>query len=269
MYIFKTSGETFNSVIENKKHAFKSCPSDYHRGEIALISKNKSSLNKDEKEIKYAMRIKEIREATSSEIENYWPGHGNKWKYIVDMYDRMEFLIPINLDDVVDTKQGFYKGIQTYRKVKEKDKQDFLSYIDSQNIVVDDSNSYNPDETKKAVKQLNKKYKGSSAERKEKTSYVIERNPRITSFLKNHHPDECQICGSPHFKKENGGSYSEVHHVEELSKGGSQATNNCLVLCPTCHRKMHHASVEIDDLGNKFEITINGDNFEAAKNNIS
>lgn len=50
MLLFKTSGETYDSVIENKKHAFYIVPKGWKYGEIALVSKNKSSCRKGEKQ---------------------------------------------------------------------------------------------------------------------------------------------------------------------------------------------------------------------------
>jgi len=36
-----------------------------------------------------------------------------------------------------------------------------------------------------------------------------------------------------------GKPYLETHHVVWLSKGGSDAVDNTVALCPNCHRKMH------------------------------
>ncbi len=46
MFLFKTSGETFQNVIENQKHAYTGEPKNWNVGEIVLVSKNKrESLN--------------------------------------------------------------------------------------------------------------------------------------------------------------------------------------------------------------------------------
>ena len=44
MLIFKTSGQTFESVIRNEKHAFPNCPKNWFRGETVLVSKNKQDI---------------------------------------------------------------------------------------------------------------------------------------------------------------------------------------------------------------------------------
>ena len=34
-------------------------------------------------------------------------------------------------------------------------------------------------------------------------------------------------------------AYLEVHHIVWLAKGGADALENVVALCPNCHRKMH------------------------------
>ena len=40
----------------------------------------------------------------------------------------------------------------------------------------------------------------------------------------------------------------EAHHISEVSRleVGSLQSSNVIVLCPTCHRKMHYAPVELE-----------------------
>lgn len=75
MYLFKTSGKTFNSVIKNQKHAFSSMPRDWHPNELVLVSKNKTDCNYGEKQIQYTMRLNNIRLLQPGEAEKYWPGN--------------------------------------------------------------------------------------------------------------------------------------------------------------------------------------------------
>ena len=101
MYLFKTSGKTFESVIKNAKHAFKNKPSDWAYGEIVLISKNRKDLKKGEKQIRYIMRISNIREASHNEISKYWPTEKGRWRYIVDCYDVTELKRPFDLEEIL------------------------------------------------------------------------------------------------------------------------------------------------------------------------
>ena len=36
-----------------------------------------------------------------------------------------------------------------------------------------------------------------------------------------------------------GTHYLEVHHIDQLAKGGADTVENAVALCPNCHRKMH------------------------------
>lgn len=50
----------------------------------------------------------------------------------------------------------------------------------------------------------------------------------------------CQLCGkeAPFMDKQNN-YYLEAHHIDWLSRGGSNRLSNTVALCPNCHRKMH------------------------------
>ena len=75
MYLFKTSGKTFQSVIKNQKHAFFGKPKDWHVGELVLVSKNKGDCQSREKQIQYTMTLRDVRLLRPGEAEQYWPGN--------------------------------------------------------------------------------------------------------------------------------------------------------------------------------------------------
>ena len=75
MFLFKTSGATFDSVIKNQKHAFDRKPKDWHVGELILVSKNKGDCQSQEKQIQYTMTLREIRLLRPGEADQYWPGN--------------------------------------------------------------------------------------------------------------------------------------------------------------------------------------------------
>jgi len=106
------------------------------------------------------------------------------------------------------------------------------------------------------INQLNQEYRDSPANIRSQISHRIERNPVLVRLLKQLHPDHCQLCGDTFFwKRGRQNKYSEVHHIRQLSIGGADAADNCLVLCANCHRKMHHGDVELQDLGQRLLVT--------------
>ena len=101
MLIFKTSKETINSVVENKKHAFENEPKDWFKGEIALICKNRKDCDKWEKQIKYIMIVDNIRFTDNDEVNRLWPGNRNRWNFIVEGSDVKRLSKPFNLNEVL------------------------------------------------------------------------------------------------------------------------------------------------------------------------
>jgi hypothetical protein len=116
MYLFKTSGATFNSVIKNEKHAFSSKPKDWHMSELVLVSKNKLDCEYGEKQIQYTMKLRDIRPLLRAEAEKYWPGMDGRWKYLI-VCDNTTAIRPFNLEDILGDESKGYSPIMTFKKV--------------------------------------------------------------------------------------------------------------------------------------------------------
>lgn len=118
MFLFKTSGKTFKSVIKNQKHAYHFIPKNWEINELVLVSKNKNDCEKGEKQIQYIMRLDNIRPVKSGEIEKYWPGNDkNRWKYLVICNKTKIIDQPFDLIDVLGKNAILYHPIMTCRKV--------------------------------------------------------------------------------------------------------------------------------------------------------
>lgn len=57
--------------------------------------------------------------------------------------------------------------------------------------------------------------------------------------------NKCEYCECQTFEKKNGEMYFEIHHIVHYSDGGENSAQNCVLLCPNCHRKIHFAKEEI------------------------
>ncbi|MBS6025745.1 MAG: HNH endonuclease [Paeniclostridium sordellii] len=51
--------------------------------------------------------------------------------------------------------------------------------------------------------------------------------------------EECN-CEAPFKRKSDGTPYLEVHHKISLSDKGEDTVENCIAVCPNCHRKLHY-----------------------------
>ena len=78
------------------------------------------------------------------------------------------------------------------------------------------------------------------AAQRDVTSSVYVRDPFVAEHAKRRAKGICQLCGQPApFWDQKGRPYLESHHIEWLSQGGADTTDNTAALCPNCHKKMH------------------------------
>ena len=89
----------------------------------------------------------------------------------------------------------------------------------------------------------------------------LHRPSSVSRLVKALRGTTCVLCGTPGFLKRDGGRYAEVHHVEELSTGmpGVLGSDNMVVVCATCHRKLHYADVAVSQSEGGWTIVINGE----------
>lgn len=97
-------------------------------------------------------------------------------------------------------------------------------------------------ESSKSLDQLKKEAQKKSttpAVSTVQTTYY-HRNQSIAAYVKMRANGRCQLCGmvAP-FTDKSGEPFLECHHIEWLSEGGMDSAENCVALCPNCHRRMH------------------------------
>lgn len=129
MYLFKTSGATFESVIHNQKHAFKGSPRQWSAGEVVLVSKNREDCRPGEAQIQYVMRLDNIRLIQPGEAERYWPGNEGRWRYIVECSQTERINTPFDLRDVLHDEAAPYQAVMTFKKLDPEHEQRILDYL--------------------------------------------------------------------------------------------------------------------------------------------
>lgn len=73
----------------------------------------------------------------------------------------------------------------------------------------------------------------------QRNEYV--RNPYVVAAALLRANDECEMpsCKNPLFRRDNGRTYLEVHHIVPLAEKGEDSLANVAALCPHCHREQH------------------------------
>ena len=231
MYIFKTSGATFDSVIFNQKHAFKTKPKFWMVGEIILVSKNKQDCAPDEKQIGFTMRLNAIRKTTNDEIERYWPGNVGRWNFIADCGGTEPVPTPFNLSDILGDSSQVYNAVMTFRRVEPEHEALILS-----RLALPPTNS--PDEIVSPSQYIEGTCRNI-------TINAYERNLKARDLCIAHYGVSCQVCGFDFEEQygEIGVGFIHVHHIVPLADIGEEYTvdpiQDLIPLCANCHAMIH------------------------------
>lgn len=189
--------------------------------------------------------------------DNRWTGeHQIQIKPILELESDIDFksLVPhLELFQNKAKWSGCIQGIHAIREISEKD----FKVIEGRVY------QYCIDNLESQYREILEDDKSIANESIEVKINRIKRKQQIVNRLKSKYNNCCQIeeCNFT-FKKKNGEFYSEAHHIELLSEGGSQDEDNVVILCPNHHRMFHYSNVEIFDLDeNRRKIIINGEGY--------
>lgn len=76
--------------------------------------------------------------------------------------------------------------------------------------------------------------------RRQVQTTTYDRNPHVAEFARRAAQGMCQLCDEDApFHDRHGRPHLETHHIVWLSREGPDTVENCVALCPNCHRKMH------------------------------
>jgi len=94
---------------------------------------------------------------------------------------------------------------------------------------------------------------------------AFDRSKLIVTYALSRANGICEGCEQQApFLRKNGEPYLEVHHIAEVSNGGSDSPMNVIALCPNCHRRVTHGQDRTDY---NHQLKINVINFEKALDN--
>jgi 5-methylcytosine-specific restriction endonuclease McrA len=122
------------------------------------------------------------------------------------------------------------------------------------------------------IRSFNEQYRNVSPQKRIVVSERIARPGTLTDYVKAFRNFTCQICHQVVFEQGNGTRYIEAHHIIELHNllPNSYCSDNIVIVCPTCHKKLHYANVEYTyKIDGKVIVNINSETFEFERNVIS
>lgn len=261
MIIFKNTAGTMEGVLRNQKHAT-SNNLQFQPGEIILIQQTVGSLaSPKQKTIRWIMNYVETYPDVNNESDAIW---GRHWNYII----RGENVRPVegfNISDLQVTNHNYGPAV-THAHVQPLDEIEVLNWIGEINPIQNEENDlaieFGPNGARninEIIDQLNQQYAGQPTYRTT-ISRSINRPTALRNAIIERDGTTCKICQVEGFIKRTGERYCELHHMVELN---NQAPNtlqswNLLVLCPTCHKQIHHGNVVSEFLNPGWRITIDG-----------
>ena len=204
-YIIYYQGNHISSVGYYVEKLYRDCFEKYNKLSIDFAVLNSTMPHFGNKCFDYLDKLTKIKNKRNNDTENYYR------KAVVDAicngdYDFLLKPIPI------------------------------LEKIKVENLINEETKNIKDENEKKNTREL----------KKEQTVYARENFP-LEEIKKIHKRAEskCECCGCETFEKKNGEMYFEIHHIVHYSDGGENSAQNCVLLCPNCHRKIHFAKEEI------------------------
>lgn len=144
--------------------------------------------------------------------------------------------------------------------------------IEDHQVILTETNDLDLAALKALIEKFNSLFSSVSPTKRVVVSDEVSRPNAISEFVKQLHNYKCQLCKTPGFRQQNGSLYAEAHHILELHLliPGTYCSDNIVVVCPNCHRKLHYANVTYDlQSSERVAAVINGQQFPFDRNIIT
>ena len=263
MILIKNTADTLGQVIANMRSASNTLPGKVQHGDIVLVAQTKNTLKKGEKSIRYVMYFDESYEDVSNESEALW---GKKWKYIIKCFG-IRSVEAFDIEDIQVSKHN-YKAVVTHCSLLKEDEEAVLDWIffdkfepSNRNDIYGVEFDYPANNDQLLLDKLDKKYSSAPDFKKRMTGY-FNRPSALRDALIRIKGTQCQICGIDGFYKKNSNEkYCEIHHMIELNQNAPKSLQswNVVVVCATCHRRLHYGNVSsVLNANGQWEISLDG-----------
>lgn len=110
-----------------------------------------------------------------------------------------------------------------------------------------DSQSSTPTKSTSELTRLRKEAEQAAVEtvpdsvKTQQTTQQYTRSSEVREYVMARANGQCEGCNEPApFTSKSGEPYLHAHHINELSKGGSDTPSTVIALCPNCHYRVHH-----------------------------
>jgi hypothetical protein len=168
--------------------------------------------------------------------------------------DISTFIRSLNLAAAAEALGGSFQGRAAVRTLGERDHLRLLAYASA--LPLEPRARLLPEERlealllagdESAVARLLKDEPAGIAEERRRylMSEVPGRDRDLVNELRERYSGECQICSwAP--RRSYGTEICEAHHLRWLSRGGSDALANLVLVCPNHHRAIHRCDAPFD-----------------------
>ena len=163
---------------------------------------------------------------------------------------------------------GYYNAVQQLISEYAINNED----ITFEAVIKGESSDITPARLASLIRIFNEHYSSASPIRRLEISDRISRPGLITDYLKRFHNYTCQLCREVGFIQRSGVRYVEAHHIIEIHEllPGSFCSDNIVIVCANCHRKLHLSNVNFERIRDKrITVVINGDRYEFERNILS
>jgi hypothetical protein len=238
---------------------------ELEQGELLLLQLVKSDalrLGKLNERINFALVFDYFIEDVDGEISrHYWPSENRVWKWILYGMATVP-TIPFSLESLRLTQS--YQSQNNARYIDPADEALIMPFVQGALAerpvpglqIIPSSRIAQEFGQDRALTAIFNHDRIVLANPKPVQKIVVERFDRnhfLADSLKSYYENRCQVCGHS-FEPVYGAAFSESHHIQYLSEGGPDISDNMVVLCPNHHRIVHATNAHFDQRSLRYEF---------------
>lgn len=216
---------------------------------LQLVKTEAAQLGKLHSRIDFALVFDHLEQDYDGTISRlHWPAEDRTWPWIVYCSATVP-TIPFSLEDLPLSDVNGYQGQTNPIYIRPQDEQTIQPYIQWALAEVPEpalqlvpafqvAQTFGQERALSAIYNHDRIARLHPIQKRTVTVEEFVRNQSLADSLKSYYACRCQVCAQD-FQPGYGVKLADTHHIQYLSQGGPDISENIVVVCPNHHRVIH------------------------------